>query len=203
MLRKETEEARIGMLTAKKQSIAAADIIDNLRLEVSSLRRKMKDVTADGKPLLPSANYSTSTSTNYNLGVSADLEVDEWMKKGLSVQLPKKTGGNVDEATSFQRWKIQKFLWTPDTPAASENHEIHTVNLLASAATSASLKALAAIEKPTKGGIGKMKSLRTSADYSDSNNKSSSSGNGNGNGRLGSDLSHSSSRLVRRKDFYI
>ena len=193
------------MLTAKKQSDAAADIIDNLRLEVSSLRRKMKDVTANGKPLLPSANYSTSTSTNYNLGVSADLEVDEWMKKGLSIPLPKKTGGNVEEATSFQRWKIQKFLWTPDTPAASENHEISTVDLLASAATSASLKSLAAIEKPTKGGIAKMKSLRTSEDYAhDSNNKSG----GSSSGRLGTGLglshsSHSSSRLVRWKDWLI
>jgi hypothetical protein len=104
------------------------------------LRRKMKDVTADGKPLLNSSNYSTSTSTNYNLGLSADQEVDEMMKKGLSIPIPKKTGGNVDEATSFQRWKIQKFLWTPDTPSASENHEMHTVDLLAQAATAASMK---------------------------------------------------------------
>lgn len=160
-LRKEAEEARMKTILAQKQAADAAGIIDTLRLEISSLKRKLREIPADGKPLLAAASNHSALPPSVNLGVQADIEVDEMMAKGLDIPVLRNTGGNVGNATSFQKWKMQKFMWTPDTPNASEFHEKHTVDMLAEAATAAAMEDLAIIEKPTKTSLGKIKTLRS------------------------------------------
>ena len=56
----------------------------------------------------------------------ADAEVDEMFRNANKITFHPDTGGEPYKATGFQQWKIQKFLYSPDTPAGSLNHEKHT-----------------------------------------------------------------------------
>lgn len=157
-LRKEATEARMEAVLANKRAEAAAELISSLKIEISSLKRKLKEspqattgAIGDEPPNIP--RYET-------IGQLADREVEAMMKKGLQYNIPRKTGGNTDNASTFQKWKIQQYIYTPDTPAGSLDHDVHTVDMLSEMAYDELMKEHNhSYEKSIKSSAGKMKKL--------------------------------------------
>jgi hypothetical protein len=158
-------------LLADKQSQAAQDIIAMLKLEINTLKRKLKEgghiddtnrQSSHAAPHMASSSSSSSmkgpeapveslggTYQKPTLGMQADNEVDQMISGGLKFAIPKQTGGNIEKASTFQKWKIEQFLYAPDTPAASKDHDLHTVDMLAELATMETLKIHYAIPMPS------------------------------------------------------
>lgn len=156
-LRKEANEARLNELSAKKQAAEATEIILALRIEVSSLKRAMKEMQAD-KSFRGTGSSAGGGGTGQDGGAKifaqADQEVEDMFARSARAHILPNTGGDMKQLTSFQQWKIQKFLYSPDTPAASENHDRHTVDMMAEAYTKESLLAM----RVTKSRVGKLRS---------------------------------------------
>jgi hypothetical protein len=70
------------------------------------------------------------------------------------------TGGRPELATPFDRWKMQQFVYAPDTPGASEFQDKASVDMLVAAST---LELRDDYNKPTKSGIAKMKRVSSLA----------------------------------------
>jgi hypothetical protein len=117
-----------------KQDIAA-DLIQALRLEVIQLNRRMKDQMS-----IDDATHSIPQSAIYQ---EADNQVEQLMfKKGIQFQSSSMMGPpslkvthakearGANRPSDFQEWKMKKFLWAPDTPAGSENHDSEVVSEL-------------------------------------------------------------------------
>ena len=165
-LRKEVSDARMAAHNANKQFAEATDVITSLKREIGSLKRQLRDVRnmdlpdPNAPPRLadPSANAAAAAvalptkdhGAAINLGgqgsfgQAADREVDQLM----SVPLYKPTlgpGGKPlhsplkTSTTPFQEWKMQSYLYTPDTLEGSRNHDPLVVQLLHAAASRASL----------------------------------------------------------------
>ena len=69
-LRKETEEARVAANVATQNLEVASGVIQDLRLEVSSLKRKVSELQNDR-----SRNYTFAPS-----GEQTDIEIDAMMR---------------------------------------------------------------------------------------------------------------------------
>lgn len=52
-------------------------------------------------------------------------------KAEVGVKLPPGTGGHPEKATPFQKWKMQQFVWTSDTPAGTTLTCIHVQCIVA------------------------------------------------------------------------
>ncbi len=156
-LRREAAEARMNELIAKKQATEATEIVQTLRLEISALKRTLKDAQNDNR-----ANHSTNANPSgtsasggrfdsqppSELGPSLFAQADEEVEQLLATA-PKKlflpnTGGEPSKLTTFQQWKIHKFVFSANTPAGSMNHDKHAVDMMAEAATRESLSHLSA-----------------------------------------------------------
>lgn len=153
-LRREAAAARMNEVSCKKQTSEAVEIIQNLKIEISSLKRKLKESTAQR---LEASNLSSSSEWNEgNVFAQADAEVDVMFATAPKIKFHRDHGGDPNKATPFQQWKMEKFIHTADTPAGSLNHDKHTVDMLAEAATKASLYEFSH-SRPIRSSIAKMR----------------------------------------------
>jgi hypothetical protein len=184
-LRKEVSDARISAILAQKQFSEAADVILSLKREIGSLKRQLRDVRntdlpdPNAPPRLDAPKPAASATlpagegvvqkdlgTSINLGgqslfgIQADMEVDQMM----ATPLYKPTLGSggkplVSPAdgvqTPFQEWKLQNYVYAPDTMQGSRNHDPLVVQLLNSAASS--LRGGAVADRSTKAVLAKMR----------------------------------------------
>lgn len=182
-LRKEVSDARMAALTANKQFQEAADVILSLKREIASLKRQMKDVRnvelqnpnaapqlsappvaaadkAFSSPLKKGEGVPIHLGGHSSFGQEADAEVDALMLKQLysTGSTPSRPGLSPpvrSKQTPFQDWKMQQFLYAPDTLGGSRNHDPVVVSLLTAAASRA-LDANAGLsERSTKSIIAK------------------------------------------------
>lgn len=129
-------------------------MVGSLNFEINQLRRKLKMSESD-KP--GATGTGNSASEIYQMSyAAADAEVDHMLSENTSSFPATKFVDRQQElsATPFEKWKMNQFLFSPDTPAASEEHDKAVVQML--------LEASAAqfhddFRKPTKSGIAKMK----------------------------------------------
>lgn len=177
-LRKECSDARMAALSANKQFQEASDLILGLKREISSLKRQMKDVRNMDLPnpnaapqLAPVASLSAAFASpakkgegapihiggHSSFGAEADAEVDRLMSKPLyspaPLALPPGRGLASplrSKQTPFQDWKMQQFLYAPDTLAGSRNHDPLVVSLLTSAATRSQEAGASLFDRTTK-----------------------------------------------------
>lgn len=140
-LRKDALDAKKKAFSEIKRADGAAELVHALRLEVSALKRQLKSIkdesaAADEGLLLGS--FSSNPTKR------ADIEVEQMFQRSLSSRQrsPPRTPSSIISTTTsafqpsqaftpFQEWKMQKYLWTPDTPAASEFHDSVAVEALA------------------------------------------------------------------------
>lgn len=166
-LRRDCTEARKSAAIANKRADEATGIIQDLKIEISSLKRRIKELETqsnDPYATIPDPKSSASSTAN----AVADAEIDSMMfKLQHTVTFPKGTGGKPEKATPFQQWKMQQFVWTPDTPAASEYHDKHTVDMLADSVTEetlSKLKELPRYQHPSQSSVGKLRRGRVQTD---------------------------------------
>lgn len=189
ILRKEAAEAKKNELIAKNRSIEALELINSLKMEITSLKRKLKTESqniADQNAInintttntlnknnlssttqlqtnmnglnIPINHYQSSKDnllksnhlqynecdinnhiTTHGIFDKADREVDMLFMTEAKVSLPPNVGGEPYRSTPFQQWKMQKFLYTSDTPNGSIYHDKHSVDMLAEMSTRESL----------------------------------------------------------------
>ena len=137
-LRQEVTAARKEAFIANKQFSEATDAIVGLKREISALKRKLKEVQTekeDDDKAMDVALPEEVMSGDAMLGASstfaerADHEVDKMMSKKISIPLPNGISTSA-KTTTFQEWKMQHFLYAPDTLAGSKNHDKSAVDLL-------------------------------------------------------------------------
>jgi hypothetical protein len=134
-LRKDLLEAQQKSEEAASKQVIAADLIQALRLEIMQLNRRMKDQMST-----EDVTHSIPQSAIYQ---EADNQVEQMMfKKGIQFKSSSIMGPpdlqvkhvqeplGVNRPSDFQEWKMKKFLWAPDTPAGSENHDTAVVSEL-------------------------------------------------------------------------
>ncbi len=168
VLRNEVTEARRDATIATKQFGEATDAIIGLKREIQSLKRKLKEIQTPGEQQdvahtnfnLPKDPTSAGASMGFggasNFGEEADKDVDKLMSQKLKIPLPNGISTS-SKTTTFQEWKMQQFLYAPDTPAASMNHDKAVVDLMFDAASKARGDGLA--ERFTKSIIAKKRPL--------------------------------------------
>jgi len=141
VLRNEVTEARRDALIATKQFGEATDAIVGLKREIQSLKRKVKDIQVDKQnddltfTIPKDAGASVmGFGGNGGFGETADDEVNSLMTQKIKIPLPHGISTSA-KTTTFQEWKMQQFLYAPDTPAASMNHDKAVVDLMFAAAS--------------------------------------------------------------------
>lgn len=149
-LRRDATEARLNAAIANKRVEEASEIIQTLKLEISSLKRKVRELQAQDEEL-PDVN---SASLHTLAGADVDKMTFNLENK---VKTLRNTGGHPERATPFQQWKMQKFIFTPDTPAGSGDHDKHTVDMLADAITSETLQNISHFQYPSHSSVGKLR----------------------------------------------
>lgn len=138
-LRQEVTAARKEAFIANKQFVEATDAIVGLKREISALKRKLKEVVMekeddDDKPMnvaLPEEVMSGGAmlGASSTFAEKADHEVDNMMNRKINISLPNGISTSA-KTTTFQEWKMQQFLYAPDTLAGSKNHDKSAVDLL-------------------------------------------------------------------------
>lgn len=126
-LRRIAEEARTDAIIANKQSHEANELIQSLKIEISSLKRKLKELTQLNSTHM--IGNMTNGKEKYDavaeFSVKADHEVDNLFNKmaisePLANMIGKKTVKNMkvdnDLITPFQVYKMEKYLYSPDNP---------------------------------------------------------------------------------------
>jgi hypothetical protein len=151
ILRNEVTEARRDALIATKQFGEATDAILGLKREIQSLKRKMKEIVTPGEQpdAVQNENFSLPKGADggtagsamgfggaSSFGEVADSDVDKMMSQKIKIPLPNGISTS-SKTTTFQEWKMQQFLYAPDTPAASMNHDKAVVDLMFDAASKA------------------------------------------------------------------
>jgi len=148
ILRNEVTESRRDALIATKQFGEATDAIIGLKREIQSLKRKLKDIQTPEEetdyarhenfslPMGVGGGSAMGFGGASSFGEEADRAVDRLMTQKIKITLPNGISTS-SKTTSFQEWKMQQFLYAPDTPAASLNHDKAVVDLMFDAATKA------------------------------------------------------------------
>ncbi len=136
----------------------AHEMILSLNLEINTLKRKLKLQESErGTNTFSTTNSNAANNEVFNrMNQHADDEVDQLMGADMNIPVLPGTGGRPDLATPFDRWKMQQFVYAPNTPAASEAHDKAVVDMLLAAST---MQLQDDYAKPTKSGIAKMKRL--------------------------------------------
>jgi hypothetical protein len=124
-LRKDCGEVKKLSVISGQKEADASNLVESLRVEVSTLKRQMREKTDEASSL-----YAT---TSVALSVS-DAEVDHMMAKmmggaggGGGGGRPVTQSSQYDESgqmqrlkprgiTPFQDWKLQNYIWSPDIP---------------------------------------------------------------------------------------
>jgi hypothetical protein len=123
-LRKDAAEAKKQYIIATKKEAEAAELIDALRVEVSLLKRQLREKTDEASSLFATSAASLTIS---------DAEVDQMFARFNRPNTREWSGadGSSDNfspssrgrpMTSFQEWKLQKFIWSPDAPKFDDWH---------------------------------------------------------------------------------
>lgn len=153
-LRRECSEAKINAAIANKRADEATELIQTLKIEISALKRKIKELASQDEEL-PDVHGAS-------LHIAANAEVDKMMfDMQNKVRFPPNTGGHPERATPFQQWKMQHYLWSADTPAASELHDKHAVDMLADAITAETLNNLNRYQYPNRSSVAKLRQRKT------------------------------------------
>jgi hypothetical protein len=144
-LRKEALESRTEALAMKKQVEVANNMINSLKLEINSLKKKLSDMQAIDYPTIGthhrssdssqhhssgmnSSNVSLSGHAPVSLGMLSDREVDEMFAREETSSYGDSI--NLNQFTPFQRWKMDNYIYTEDTPGGSVNHDLESVQRL-------------------------------------------------------------------------
>lgn len=159
-LQQQLEHAKTKEIVATKQAEEAVETINVLRIELNSLRRRFQE---------PEKHLNNAAAQNLAMmqqheGINslADNEVDTLIDQAFPTAVPRDIQPTVlQNATPFDRWKMNEFLYTPNTPAASFAHDQHVVTMLVDAANKALHEEAKAITRPTKTTIAKMKRTMT------------------------------------------
>jgi len=142
-LQAQATESRTKEILANRMAQEAAEMVTSLNFEINLLKRKLKIAEGDRNGS-PQGNQNDSVQQMSH--AMADDEVDNMM-------------GTIrpEQAVTFDRWKMDQFLFAPDTPAASEQHDKQVVQMLLNATTQDFHDTFTKPTKPTKSGIAKMR----------------------------------------------
>lgn len=153
-LRKEAHESKKEALIAKKSEETATSIIQDLRIEISCLKRKLKEAQVNGHvsnnnsdEIVTSGGPTQNESRNFS--AIADDEVDKLMVKALQLNA---LNPKIGAPTPFQSWKTQQYLWSPDShdPIQQVIDNKAAVDRLAKSATGMSIAEMSSIKNPIK-----------------------------------------------------
>jgi len=161
-LQQQLEHAKTKEIIATKQAEEALETINVLKIEVNSLRRRFQE------PEKLTTNAAAQNLANMKeheaINAHADKEVENMLNTVFATEVPRDIHSNVlSKATPFEQWKMNEFLFTPNTPAASFAHDQHVVNMLIDAANKSFHDEANGkiITRPTKTTIAKMKRTTT------------------------------------------
>lgn len=157
----EAEESKARELAATKRADEAVTLIRALTIEVNSLKRQLKAFENERTDSKTAQSSVMSLHQQAAMNEVADAEVDV-MLTSAPVE-PQPVYKDVSEvasktATPFDKWKMSHFLFTPDTPAASVNHDKHVVDILMESATRELIDDIRS--RRTTASLGKMKKLQ-------------------------------------------
>lgn len=156
----EAEESKARELAATKRADEAVTLIRALTIEVNSLKRQLKTYEVD--KIESKSDKSSMMSLNQQLAMNdvADAEVEAMLNNTNTSQAAFKDVSQValKSATTFDKWKMEHFLFTPDTPGASLNHDKHVVDVLMESATQELIDDIRM--KRTCSSLGKVKKLQ-------------------------------------------
>jgi len=163
-LQQQLEHAKGKEIIAIKQTEEALETINALKIEVNTLRRKFQEPE---KVITNAATHNLAIMQQYEaINSQADQEVDGLLDSAFPTSAPRDIPSTVlQNATPFDRWKMDAFLFTPDTPAASFAHDQHVVHMLVDAANKAFHDEAQgkSLTRPTKTSIAKMKRTMSSS----------------------------------------
>ena len=148
----QAEDSKARELVAKSKAEEATSIVNQLNMELVVLKRRLHALETERAKEEPNI---FSVQHQIAMTEEADQEVEAMFQKEVQAQVPRNISERVlHDATPFERWKMNQFLYSSDTPAASKDHDSHVVDLLIDAAT-ANLQD--SLRKPTASYVGKMK----------------------------------------------
>lgn len=152
-LQQQAADSKTKEILANRNAAEAADMITSLNFEINQLRRKLKiSEEKNGGATGGGGNSNEIYQMSY---AAADAEVDAMLGNNNGFPPTKFVDKKVAEsATPFERWKMNEFIFSPDTPAASEEYDRQVVQMLLEASTA---EFNDDFRKPTKSGIAKMK----------------------------------------------
>lgn len=153
----QAEDARTKELIAQKRSEEATSVINQLNMEVNSLKRKLFNLEIERTASLglnssgsaPAKAGILSVAQQQALNEEADREVEQFfygqpaaatLEVPHSILMKDVSEKAINMATPFDRWKMSQLLFVPDTPAASAEHDKHVVDMLIEHTSSKSLK---------------------------------------------------------------
>lgn len=128
-LRKEASEARREQMASSKREEDAVRLIESLRIEISALKRQLRDRTADA---------GATFSINNAFLTESDAEVTRMLERHGREPLRAARGGEDENENGggspgagdkgsppkplmpFQEWKLQHFIWAPDQPPVEQ-----------------------------------------------------------------------------------
>jgi hypothetical protein len=157
-LQQQAADSKTKEILANRNAQEAAEMVGSLTFEINQLRRKLKIAEGDKSGSTPGGqnNSSSNNEAAYQMSyAAADTEVDELLNKPGGFPATKFVDKEfANSATPFERWKMNQFIYTPDTPAASEEYDRQVVQMLLEASA---LDLGKDVKKPTKAGIAKMR----------------------------------------------
>lgn len=181
-LRHEITDSRSEALIAQRQFNEAQSAILSLKREIASMKRKLKDNSSEAADAAAAEKQQQTTKAisheisslgsggegkkevpvglggTSSFAQIADGEVDKFMSRKIKIPLPNGISTNA-KTTTFQEWKMQRFLYAPDTLAASKNHDKTVVDLLNKAASEESFTSGDVMHRTTRSVAAKSKPL--------------------------------------------
>ena len=163
-LRNDALKAKTDELIARKQVEAAFQLIQSLNLEISSLKRTLKDVQNDNAKLSitdPNLKDTVFGGTNSSGGGASGRLGNDFGALFAASSQPEEFVQGVFSAgprvETFEEWKIKKWINPSDQKKETVAVENHVVQMLAEAATAESLSRLtidaSMVEKIRRGKI--------------------------------------------------
>lgn len=148
-LRNDALKAKTDELVARKQVETAFQLIQSLNLEISSLKRTLKDIQNDNTKLSATDQNLRDTTaggaSGYGGGVTGKLGNDFGALFAASAQPDEFVQGVFSagpRVETFEEWKIKKWIKPSDQKKETVAVENHVVQMLAEAATAESLSRL-------------------------------------------------------------
>lgn len=149
-LQAQANESKTREIASERMAQEAGEMITSLTYEINLLKRKLKLLEEKANASQPHGSRDT-----YKI---ADMEVDAMKSKSKHSFDKGNIGSEIMEsATPFDQWKMNQFIFSPDTPAASDNYDEKVVQMLL-AATS---EVTDVINRPTKNSIIKRRDFST------------------------------------------